>query len=338
LFLFHPDSVKARQRTAARVHLTAFRIGGEEVTSQTFSGRRRVMNGALMDCRKFSLAYSETAFQMDFSLLDFSDAQATVFQYRMADDDLWMQAPEGQNTITFNHLAPGNYHLQVRASVAGVQTPVEDYFIEIRAPWWLSTLAYVIYVLVFILVVLMAAFVYNRHLQHQTDREKLQVLMSAIHAEDTPLTLDEMRKAIGGYVQNRKRQHGIYGDTAAVATRIDAPNVRSEDELLMDRVVQSVNRHLSDSEYTTEQLCQEVGVSRAQLHRKMKELTGLAASDFVRGIRLEQAARLLREHKMGIAQVAYSVGFATAGHFSTVFKKHFGVSPSQYAPEQNTEE
>lgn len=330
LLVFHPDSVRQRHGTTSRVHLTALRIGGEVATMQTRSGRHRVMQQPVMDCRHFRLSYAEAAFQLEFSRLEYADVHTTTFQYRMEGDSVWQQIPEGQNSIAFNHLAPGKYRLQVRAITEGACTPVEVYDIEVCPPWWQSPVAYTIYTILFLLMVAFVAWAYRRHLRHQADRDKLHLLLSAIHAEDTPLTAEDMRRAIATFVQNRQRQHNTYGNAANVVDKMDIPAVRSDDELLMDRVVQSVNRHLADSEFTTEQLCEEVGLSRAQLHRKMKELTGMPASEFVRGIRLEQAARLLRERKMGIAQVAYSVGFSTAGHFSTVFKKHFGVTPSQF--------
>ena len=95
-----------------------------------------------------------------------------------------------------------------------------------------------------------------------------------------------------------------------------------------------VNEHLSDSDFNIEVLTSEVGISRTQLHRKMKEMTGLPVTEFIRNIRLEQAARLLKEQKVNVTQVAYSVGFSTLAHFSTVFRKQFGVSPTEYV-EQN---
>ena len=77
-----------------------------------------------------------------------------------------------------------------------------------------------------------------------------------------------------------------------------------------------------------------IGISRAQLHRKMKEITGISSSEFIRNIRLEQAAKLLSEGKINITQVAYAVGYNNQTHFSTVFKKHFGMSPTEYAQEK----
>jgi AraC-like DNA-binding protein len=102
----------------------------------------------------------------------------------------------------------------------------------------------------------------------------------------------------------------------------------------MERIMKCLNKNLSDSDFNVEMLCSEVGISRTQLHRKMKEMTGLTTSEFIRNIRLEQAARLLREQKINVTQVAYTVGFSNLAHFSTVFRKHFGMSPSEYVDSQ----
>ena len=117
---------------------------------------------------------------------------------------------------------------------------------------------------------------------------------------------------------------------------VEQPEVTGNDELLMERIMKSVNKNLSNSDFNVDMLTQEVGISRAQLHRKMKEMTGISTSEFIRNIRLEQAARLLREQKINITQVAYTVGFSNLAHFSTIFRKHFGISPSEYM-EQNVE-
>lgn len=331
LMVFHPDSLRHRQGLpSCRVHLTALRIGGETASMLTLSGHRRVMDAPVSESRHFSFAYSESNFQLDFSLLDFANVPGTNFEYRLDKDPHWQRVPGGENSVTFNHLAPGLYRLQVRGIVAGVRTEIEEYVLEVRHPWWRSMWAYIIYIMLFILAVVLLAVFYRRHLRHEADSEKLRFLLSAIHNDDMPLTLDEMRKAVNGFVQTRKRQRGIYGNTEVMADRMEVPEVRGNDEALMDRIIQSVNQHLADSEFTVEQLCSEAGISRAQLHRKMKDLTGVSTSEFIRGIRLEQAARLLREQKLNITQVAYTVGFSSAAHFSNVFKKHFNVSPSEF--------
>ena len=91
---------------------------------------------------------------------------------------------------------------------------------------------------------------------------------------------------------------------------------------------------MSDSNYNIDSLANDVGISRTQLHRKMKEITGISSGKFLRNLRMEQAAKLLREGKINVSQVADKVGYQDLAHFSTAFKTHFGVSPSEYQETQ----
>ena len=331
---FYPDSLRSNHEKIESVHLTAFVIGDQPANTLTRSNGRQVMQHPVGDCREFSISYLDATFRMEFSLLDFSNVKGVSFEYRMASDSRWQQTPKGENTITFSHLAPGTYHMEVRALSGGNYTPSVTYLIEVRPPWWRSTSAYIFYFLILLTGIIGVAVAYERHILHQLNREKLHFLMSAINTQDAPLTLDEMKRAIGNFVQSRKKQHSLYGNSAAMADRLEAPEVRGNDEALMERIVQSVNRHLSDSEFSVEQMCAEVGISRAHLHRKMKEMTGMPVTEFIRNIRLEQAARLLRERKLNITQVAYIVGFSNLGYFSTVFRKHFGLSPRDFIEQE----
>jgi AraC-like DNA-binding protein len=115
---------------------------------------------------------------------------------------------------------------------------------------------------------------------------------------------------------------------------VEQVKVKGNNDALMDRIMKSVNANMSNPDFDVEMLTQDVGISRAQLHRKMKEITGIPTSEFIRNLRLEQAARLIREKKVNITQVAYSVGFNNQTHFSTVFKKHFGMTPTEYAEQE----
>ena len=107
--------------------------------------------------------------------------------------------------------------------------------------------------------------------------------------------------------------------------------VKGNDDALMDRIMRHINENLSNPDFNVERLTEEVGISRAQLHRKMKDITGISAGEFIRNLRLEQAARLISEGKINVTQVAFSVGFTNQTHFSTDFKKHYGMTPTEYA-------
>ena len=146
-----------------------------------------------------------------------------------------------------------------------------------------------------------------------------------------PFDLEELRMNIENLIHNRQRLKGKFSGAQLQAELVEQPEVKGNDELLMEHIMKVVNKNLSNSDFNVDMLTQEVGISRAQLHRKMKELTGISTSEFIRNIRLEQAARLLKEQKINVTQVAYTVGFSNLAHFSTIVRKHFGVAPSEYA-------
>ena len=87
--------------------------------------------------------------------------------------------------------------------------------------------------------------------------------------------------------------------------------------------------------YPVTSQCELLGVSTQAYYKhgnsQMRKLAEEAfVVEFIRNIRLEQAARLLKEQKINVTQVAYTVGFSNLAHFSTIFRKYFGVAPSEY--------
>ena len=99
----------------------------------------------------------------------------------------------------------------------------------------------------------------------------------------------------------------------------------------MERVMRIINENLNKSDFSVNMLSDRVGMSRVHLHRKLKELTNQSAGDFIKSIRLKQAAELLKSKNMSTSEVAYRVGFSTLSHFSSCFKKFYGMSPKEYA-------
>ena len=146
-----------------------------------------------------------------------------------------------------------------------------------------------------------------------------------------PFSLEELHLTIDNLIDNVRRLKGKFTGALKQDDKVEKVEVKGYDEELMERIMKVVNENLSDSDFNVEKMCDEVGVSRTQLHRKLKEMTGVPASEFLRNIRLNEAARLIRERKINITQVSYMVGFANNSHFSTAFKKYFGMSPSEYA-------
>ena len=152
-----------------------------------------------------------------------------------------------------------------------------------------------------------------------------------------PFNMEELHILIDNLVDNVRRIRGKYSGAQGQKAKIEQIQVKGNNDALIERVMKYMNEHLADPDLNVEKLTEDVGISRAQLHRKLKEIAGVSAGEFIRNLRLEQAARLIEEGQINITQVAYSVGFCNQTHFSTVFKKHYGMSPSEYAETKRNE-
>ena len=147
---------------------------------------------------------------------------------------------------------------------------------------------------------------------------------------DKPFNLEELEALLASLIANRNRMRGKFSGRQEQEDTVREIVLRGNDEVLMERIMKAINANLDDSDFNVEALADAVGLSRTQLHRRMKELTGITVGEFIRNLRLQQAARLLAKGDRAVSQVAYAVGFSNPTHFSTVFKKHFGVAPSDY--------
>lgn len=102
-----------------------------------------------------------------------------------------------------------------------------------------------------------------------------------------------------------------------------------QDQAFVEKATRLVLDNLSDTDFTIDRLCQEMAMSRTLFYGKLKTLTGQGPQDFMRLIRLEQAAMFLKQGD-SVLDVSVKAGFVNVKYFSTVFKKYFGVSPSKY--------
>ena len=103
------------------------------------------------------------------------------------------------------------------------------------------------------------------------------------------------------------------------------------DEQFLEKVQGVLDERLTDSGLSVQEFSSAAGMSRMQLHRKLKALTGLSASEFIRSQRLKLAASLLKTSDVNVSQIGYEVGFNDPSYFSKCFKETYGVSPTEYS-------
>lgn len=160
-------------------------------------------------------------------------------------------------------------------------------------------------------VLVMLAFVLTYSIQQYRDRknrEFLNIQIDLLTSQNEELS-EKYKQAITG---------------------TDAESVESADQRLLRKALEVVEKNIADRDFNVERMAEEMAMSRVNLHRKMKTITGFAPSEFIRNVRLKRAANLLRNHADSVSQIGYSVGFEDQSYFSKTFKREFGVSPSEY--------
>ena len=148
-----------------------------------------------------------------------------------------------------------------------------------------------------------------------------------------PFNLEILRRTIVNLIHTHQMLRLKYGRNDQLEEQVDDVKMKSPDDQLLERVMKVINKNISNSDLSVDGIADEVGISRVHLHRKMKELTGQTPHDFIRNIRLKQAANLLASRNMNITEVMYACGFNNAASFSTIFKKFYGMSPREYMNE-----
>jgi YesN/AraC family two-component response regulator len=111
--------------------------------------------------------------------------------------------------------------------------------------------------------------------------------------------------------------------------------VENPDDRFLQKLMSVLEENITNAEFNVSKLVREIGMSRPVLFRKTKMLTGLSVIDLIRNVRLKKAEMLLKQKKLSISEVAFTVGFSDPKYFSKSFRNHYGKSPTQYLEELN---
>ena len=146
-----------------------------------------------------------------------------------------------------------------------------------------------------------------------------------------PFDKKELRTRLEKLLELRavlQKRYQVNAEEVPLETSVE---ISVEDEFIQ-LIKSAVFDNLDDIDFGIPELCKAIGMSRTQLHRKTKALTGRSTSNFVRSLRLGKAKELLHTSHLNISQIAYEVGFRDPKYFSRTFAEEFGISPNQMRP------
>ncbi len=253
------------------------------------------------------LNYDQNNFSLKFSELNYANTVDNKYEYQLNGlNNDWHDLGK-KRLITIGNLKPGKYVLNVR--VHNELAKKASLGLTILPPYWKTYWAYLFY------LIIVLSFI---SLLYRSTRKNLNL------RKQFEFKIKNLESNINASSQEQNR-NGINNLT------IKSTNELSIDEKFLQRAIEIVENNLSDSSFDVERFANELFISKSQLYRKLKRITGYSVTGFIRLIRLKRAAQLLNINTATVTEIAYKVGFDNVGYFSKCFKEIFGKPPSKYS-------
>ena len=151
------------------------------------------------------------------------------------------------------------------------------------------------------------------------------------HGADSYITKPFHSKVLLARIENLLRQRqllkNLYQGAQEAEKEISESHLEDRDKQFLKQLQAIIQKNLSDSEFGVEDMGRQIGLSRVQLYRKVKAMTGSSVVDLLRKARLVKARRLLETRSMSVSEVAYEVGFSAPSYFTKCFKEEYGMLP-----------
>lgn len=265
---------------------------------------------------KLTLHPGDNSIEIMFSDFNYSADLSYNYLYRLNTQE-WIPVHSTNNTIMLTNLNPGTHKLTIRASNnAAYQV---EFIIQMKAPWYLTTFAKIMYLLTVICI--LSGIHFSIRQRKRIHKERLNYLTRihiAMQKEKELLSDNENLSA-----QLRIQFLAKSGDTGEL----------SADEKLLVKITTLIEDNLSDAELNVNSLSELSGINSKQLYRKIKAMTGLTAVAYIRDQRIKKAASLLAKGNFTVSEVMYMVGFTNPSYFTRCFTEEYNTSPSEYKTE-----
>lgn len=265
---------------------------------------------------RLTIPSSVKDFTIRFSALDFSSPRLCSYAWRLRGyDKSWHYSKSDNREASYANLTPGTYTFELKATDAdGNWSKTKTMTIVVEPPVWRTWWAYLIYSLIAIAVIIRCVKEIRRRMML---RNKLVLQVSGDRAQTV--------------IDHENGQDKDVEDKRQISLEIKDLNFTDEDELFLKNAVKCVNDHLDDADFDVPQFEREMLMSHSSMFKRLKTLTGMSATAFIKDIRLKVAWRELSKNpNIRISDLAYSVGFNDPKYFSSCFKKQFGFSPTEF--------
>lgn len=252
-----------------------------------------------------------------FAALDYADATKISYAFCMDDNKEWNSIGKTRS-VTFLDMEPGTYRLKIRSTDSNGRwvDNVRTLTIVVIPVFWETRWAQLLCLLTVLAAVLsiMRVVSYVRNIKRKQKE-----------------TLDAYLKLL-----NERQEQTGNKPLPTEYVKKEKPTLNEEDELIMKRIMEFVEKHVCDSDINIEDMASAAAVSKSGLNRKMKSILGITPAEFLRETRLQRAATLLITTNKPISDIAIECGFTDQSYFGKCFKARHGASPSEFRKQTGT--
>ena len=275
-----------------------------------------------------TLSESNRSFSIDFSALNYGYETQGIFSYRMKGfDNEWTLLKPGQHSVRYSVLPSGSYTFEVKYESAlssedmdtiSIDVVVRPYFWK---SWWIRLLMSFLFVALLI-------YIHKRWVAVLKRREAEQLLSPIRKVLEESHNPVQLQQRISNILDNQAR----YQNSVTRSIEADKEEVMKNSRPFMERVMEVMESHYTDSEFGVQEFCDAMGMSRSVLSKHLNVEAGIPAGQFIRNYRLNMAKEMLSEKtgNRNITEIAYAVGFNDPKYFTRCFTKMYGKSPSTY--------
>ena len=304
---FRPEQLSTSVEKTLSVVITSMNVNDLPVSLKDIDESTEKNHSSLV------FAYDANNISFTFSALNYASPSHTQYRYRLLpSESCWstiLRGEKGCASISFRTLPIGKYTLEIQACIDGEKWGKSTKLsFEILPPFWLTWWAKLLYAFLLALVFYWATNLYLKKKKLKMEKENDQKVNR----------LFELRE---------EARHQFAENTHIEPQKISSNN---EEKILLEKMLSAIELHIADPDYGVNQLAQDICMSRSAIYAKLRNMLGISPADFIRNVRLKQAAQLLAETDIPIGEVAYKVGYSTHKAFVSNFKKMFNVLPSEY--------
>lgn len=309
-----------------------------------------------------TLKHTETSFSFDIASFDYTEVDVKSFYYRLDGYDKHWHRFDIHSPVSFMNMRPGRYTFRVQSrSLSGDILAEDDRSFRIKPVWYASWWAVIMEASVILAVA--GTLQYNRKRRMKLSRElarkekenrdKTLFFIDLSYSLRTPINLiigklERFFRDFGSRTAGIESIEDVYNKSIRLRTMIseyvdtqngsllkeaaDSSTIKVlKDAKFLNAAIGAVERNLYSGKLDISTLCSELNIGKTSLTQRIEDVTGLTPRAFIEDIRLKHAAQMLSDGSHRVAEISDLLGFSSQNHFSQRFKIKYGVTPREYA-------